>query len=79
VWLSSFVFETITVHQYGSYRNGSTTELTLDEHSMNHSLLDQQILDFKTAYDAVRWEVLYTIITEIGIYISLIKMCMHDV
>jgi hypothetical protein len=41
----------------------------------------QLFIDFKKAYDSVRWEVLYNILTEIGIpvkLVTLIKMCLSE-
>jgi hypothetical protein len=41
----------------------------------------QLFIDFKRAYDSVRMEILYNILTEFGIpmkLIRLIKMCLHE-
>jgi hypothetical protein len=45
-----------------------------------HLFLYQLFIDFKKAYDAVRWEVLYNIVTEFGISMklfTLIKMYLN--
>jgi len=41
----------------------------------------QHIIDFKKAYDSVRWEVLHNILIEFGIpvkMVRLIKMCLTE-
>jgi hypothetical protein len=43
--------------------------------------LNQLFIDFKKAYDSVRREVLYNILTEFGVpmkLIRLIKMCLNE-
>jgi hypothetical protein len=42
----------------------------------------QLFIDFKKAYDSIKWEVLYNILVEFGIpkkLVRLIKMCLNEI
>jgi hypothetical protein len=46
-----------------------------------NKMVHQLFIDFKKAYDSVRWEVLYNILIEYGIpvkLVRLIKMCLNE-
>jgi hypothetical protein len=54
--------------------------LILEEKRKYNGTVHQLFIDFKKAYDSVRWEV-YSILTEFGIpkkLVGLIKMCLNE-
>jgi hypothetical protein len=74
-------------HQCRFRRNISTTDQTfyirqiLENKWGYNGTVHQLFIDFKDAYDSVRKEVLYNILTEFGIprkLAGLIKMCLND-
>jgi hypothetical protein len=40
----------------------------------NETVVHQLFIDFKKAYDSVRWEVLYSILIEFGVPTKLVKL-----
>jgi sorting nexin-29 len=79
--------EIIGDNQCGFRRNRSTTDQIFSirqilEKKWGYNCTVHQIfIDFKKAYDSVRREVLYTILTELGIprkIAGLIKMCLNE-
>jgi len=74
-------------HQCGFRRNRSTTDpifciRQIHEKEWEHNeAVHQLFIDFKKAYDSVRWEALYNILIETGIpkkLVRLIKMCLTE-
>jgi hypothetical protein len=74
-------------HQCGFRRNTSTTDHIfyirhiLDKKWENNGAVHQLFIDFKKAYDSIRREVLYNILTEFEIprkLAGLIKMCLNE-
>jgi len=74
-------------HQCGFCSNKSTTDhifcirQTLKKKWKYNKAVHQLFTDFKKAYDSVKKEVLYDILTEFGIpmnLVRLIKMCLNE-
>jgi hypothetical protein len=74
-------------HRCGSRRNRSTTDhifcvrQIVEKKWEYNEAVYQLCINFKKAYDSVRREVLYNILTEFGIrtkLVRLIKMCLND-
>ena len=84
--LTPYAQEIIGDHQCGFRRNRSTTDyifcirLILEKKWKYSEAVHQLFIDFKTAYDSVRREVLYNLIA-LGIsmkLVTLIKMCLNE-
>ena len=74
-------------HQCGFRRNRSTADhifcirQILEKKWEHNEAVHQLFIDFKKAYDSVRREVLYNIVTEFGIsmkLVRLIKVCLNE-
>jgi len=85
--LISYVKEIIGNHQCGFRRNRSTIDhifcicQILEKKWEYNEEVHQLFIDFKKAYDSVRWEVLYKILIEFGIprkLVRLIKMSLTE-
>jgi hypothetical protein len=85
--LGPYVDEIIRDHQCGFRRNRSTTDQIfcirqiLEKKREYNETVHQLFIDFKKAYDSVRREVLYNILTEFGVpmkLVRLIKMCLNE-
>jgi hypothetical protein len=65
-------------HQCGFLRNTSTTNHIFCNHQIfdtkHHKAVLQLFIDFKKAYDSVRREVLYNILSESGITMKLVRL-----
>ena len=84
--LTPYAEEIIGDHQCG-FRHKSTNDLIfcicqiLEKKWEYNEAVHQLFIDFRNAYDSVRREVLYNILTEIGIpmkLVRLIKMCLAE-
>jgi hypothetical protein len=80
---SPYIEEITAVHQCGFRRNRSTTDHNfcilqiLEKKWEYNETVHQLFVDFKKAYDSVRTEVFYNILTESGVpmkLVALIKM-----
>jgi hypothetical protein len=85
--LSPYIDEIIGDYQCGFQRNRSTADRTFclrqvqEEKWEYNETVHQLFIDFKKAYDSVRREVLYYILTEFGvnmILVRFIKMCLNE-
>jgi hypothetical protein len=85
--LSPYIDEIIGDHQGGFQHNRSTTDQNFYIHYIRQRKLKynkavhQLFIDFKKAYDSVKREVLYNILTEFGIprqLVTLIKICLKE-
>jgi hypothetical protein len=85
--LTPYADEIIGDHQCGFRRNRSTTDQIfyiwqiLEKKWEYNSTVHQLFIDFKKAYDSVRGEVLYNVLTEFGMprkLVELIKMCLKE-
>jgi hypothetical protein len=85
--LTPYAEEVIGDHQCAFRRNRSTTDHIFSIHQRlekkweNNEAVHRLFTYFKKAYDSVRREVLYNILTEFGIpmkLVRLIKMCLHE-
>jgi hypothetical protein len=85
--LSPYVYEIIGVHQCEFRQNKSTTDQIfcirqiLEKKWKYNETIHKQFIDFKKAYDSMRREVLYNILTEFGVpmkLVRLIKMCLNE-
>jgi hypothetical protein len=86
--LSQFIDEIIGNHQSGFGCNSSTTDKIFCIHQIlkrkweySETVHHRLFIDFKSAYDSMKREVLYNILTEIGIpmkLVWLIKMCLNE-
>jgi hypothetical protein len=72
--LSPYLEEITGDHQYGFRRNGPSTDQIffgirqiLEKKWEYNDTVHQLLIDFKKAYDSVRWEVLYNILIEFGV------------
>ncbi|MDR0288736.1 MAG: hypothetical protein LBH78_01620, partial [Rickettsiales bacterium] len=78
--LIPYAEEIIGDHQGGFRRNRSTTDhifcirQTLEKKWEHNEAVHQLFIDFKKAYDSVRREALYNILTEFGIPKKLVSM-----
>jgi hypothetical protein len=67
-------------HQCGFRRNRSTTDQNFCIHQILETKLEenqtvhQLFIDFKKAYDSVKREVLYNIVTEFGVAKKLVRL-----
>jgi len=75
-------------HQCGPGCNGSTTDLILCNHQIlekkwkYNKAVHQPLMDFKKAYNSVRREILYNILSEYVIpkkLVRIIKMCLNEI
>jgi hypothetical protein len=84
--LTTYVNEVIGDHQCGFHRNRSTTHQIfyiqqIEKKWEYNGKVHQLFIDFKTAYDSVKREVLYNILLEFGVpkkLVMLIKMCLNE-
>jgi hypothetical protein len=85
--LTPYAKEIIEEHQCGFRHNRSTTDhifcicQLLQKNWEYKEAVHQLYIDFKTAYDSIRREVLYNIVIEFGIpmkLVSLVKMCLNE-
>ena len=85
--LTPYAVEIIGIHQFGFWRNRSTTDHIFCIHQIHekkweyNEAVHQLFIDFKKANDSVRREVLYDILIEFGIpmkLVRLIKMCLTE-
>jgi len=85
--LSPYAEEITGVHQSGFRSNRPTTDhifcirQILEKKWKYNEAVHQIFIDFKKAYDSVRREVLYDILTEFGIPMKLVrltKMCLNE-
>jgi hypothetical protein len=85
--LIPYADEIIGDHQCGFRRNRLTTDQIFYIHQILQKKWDyngtvhQLFIDFKKAYDSVRREALYNILTEFGIprkLLGLIRMCLNE-
>ena len=85
--LTPYAEEVIGDHQCGFRRRSTTDHILcirqiLEKKWEYNETVHQLFIDFKKAYDSVRWEVLYNILIEFGIpmkLVRLIKMCLTNV
>jgi hypothetical protein len=79
--------EIVVDHQCGFRRNRSTTDhifcirQILEKKWEQNEAVHQLFIDFKKAYDSVRWEALYNILIESGIrknLVRIINMCLNE-
>jgi hypothetical protein len=84
---SPYIDEIIGDHHCGFRRNKLTTvkifyiRHILEKKWEYNETVHQLFVDFKKAYDSVRREVLYNMITEFGVHMKLvrmIKMCLNE-
>jgi hypothetical protein len=85
--LVPYIAEIIGDHQCGFRRNRSTTDhiicirQILEKKWEYNETVHPLFIEFKKAYDFVRREVLYSILTEFGVpmkLVRLIKMCLNE-
>jgi len=85
--LTPYAEEIIGDHQCGFLHSRSTTghifciRQILEKKWEYNEAVHQYFIDFKKGYDSVRREVLYNILTEVGILVKLvrlIKMCLTE-
>jgi len=85
--LIPYVEDVFGDHRCGFLRNRSTTDhifcirQILEKKWEYNEAVHQFFIDFKKAYDSVRWEVFYNILIEFGVpkeLVSLIKMCLTE-
>jgi hypothetical protein len=78
--LTSYIDEIVGNHQYGFQCNISTTDQIfcihqiLEEKWEYNETVHQLFIDFKTALDSVRREVLYSILIEFGVLMKLVLL-----
>jgi hypothetical protein len=86
-WLVPYINEITGDYQCGFRRNRLTTDQIfcirqiLEKEWEYNETVHQLFIAFKKAYDSVRREVLYNILTEFGVpmkLVRLIKMCLHE-
>jgi hypothetical protein len=79
--------EIVGYHQCCFRRNRSTTDQILNIRQIlekkreYNGTVHQLFIDFKKAYDSVRWEALYNILIKCGIprkLVGIIKMCLNE-
>jgi hypothetical protein len=85
--LGPYINEIIGDHQCGCRCNRSTTDLIfcilqiLEKKLEYNETVHRLFIDFKTAYDSVRREVLYSILIEFGVSMKLVRsteMCLNE-
>jgi hypothetical protein len=86
--LTPYADEIIGDHHHGFWCNRSTTDQIfyiwqiLQKKRQYNGTVHQLFTDFKKAYDSVRREMLYNILTEFGIprkLVGLIQMCLNKI
>jgi len=83
--LTSYAEEIIGDHQSSLQHSRSTTDhifcirQILEKKWEYNEALQQLFIDFKEAYDSVRWEVLYNILIQFGIPLKMLRLANKNV